>query len=146
MSRNAESKCVDAAVDRIYDAVRMAVVCRLRPIPPAVSKVSAEEAARLTSRHKLDFPLNTNCTLQTSRVLNALLNPGTSMLVQKRHCYTININSGDSENAFLHCEEVLGGRKSHLRSEVWVALARYAAGDDVQAEVCWVLIGRQLKA
>ena len=39
-----------------------------------------------------------------------------------------------------------GSNKTHLGSKVWVALARYAAGDDVQAEVCWVLIGRQLKA
>ena len=33
MSRNAESKSVDAAVYQIADAVRMAIVCRLRPSP-----------------------------------------------------------------------------------------------------------------
>lgn len=78
-------------------------------IPPAVSEVFAQEAARLTSRQKLDFQSSTKCTLQRSSV--------------------------SSENG-----------KAHLRSEVRVALAWYAAGDDVQAEVCWVLIGRQLKA
>ena len=41
----------------------------------------------------------------------ALINPKTSILIQKRHPYTRNLNSemsGDSENAFLHCGDVLG--------------------------------------
>ncbi len=40
----------------------------------------------------------------------ALFNPETSILIQKRHPYTGNLNrelSGDSKNAFLHCGDVL---------------------------------------
>jgi len=40
-----------------------------------------------------------------------LLNPKTSILIQKRHSYTRNLNSetsGDSKNAFLHGGDVLG--------------------------------------
>ncbi len=43
--------------------------------------------------------------------LNALFNPETSILIQKRHPYTGNLNSetlGDSKNAFLHWGDVLG--------------------------------------
>ena len=39
----------------------------------------------------------------------ALLSPKTSVLIQKRHPYTGNLNretSGDSTNAFLHCGDV----------------------------------------
>ncbi len=42
--------------------------------------------------------------------LQALLNPETSILIQKRHSHTRNLNSetpGDSKNAFLHCGDVL---------------------------------------
>ncbi len=41
----------------------------------------------------------------------ALLNPETSILIQKRHSYTRNLNSetpGDSKITFLHCGDVLG--------------------------------------
>ncbi len=44
-------------------------------------------------------------------VHTALFNPKTTTLVQKRHPYTGNLNSetpGDSKNALLHCEDVLG--------------------------------------
>jgi len=40
-----------------------------------------------------------------------LLNPETSILIQKCHQYTGNLNSetsGDSKNAFLYCGGVLG--------------------------------------
>jgi len=40
----------------------------------------------------------------------ALFNPKTSILIQKRHPYTGNLNSetsGDSKNAFLHWGDVL---------------------------------------
>jgi len=40
---------------------------------------------------------------------SALFNPKTSILIQKRHPYTGNLNSempGDSKNAFLHCGHV----------------------------------------
>ncbi len=39
----------------------------------------------------------------------ALFNPETSILIQKRHPYTVNLNSetsGDSKNAFLRCGDV----------------------------------------
>jgi len=41
----------------------------------------------------------------------ALLNPETSISIQKRHPYTGNLNletSGDSKNAFLHCQDLVG--------------------------------------
>ncbi len=41
----------------------------------------------------------------------ALLNPKTSVLIQKRRSYTVNLNSetpGDSTNAFLQCGDDLG--------------------------------------
>ena len=41
---------------------------------------------------------------------DALLNPETSILIQKRHSYTKNVNSEtlrDSKNAFLHWGDVL---------------------------------------
>ena len=44
----------------------------------------------------------------------ALLNPEMSLLIQKRHPYTGNLNSetsGDSKNASLHCGDVLGDRQ-----------------------------------
>ena len=43
-------------------------------------------------------------------VLDALFNPKTSILIQKRHPYTGNLNSetlGDSRNTFLHWGDVL---------------------------------------
>ncbi len=43
----------------------------------------------------------------------ALFNPETSVLIQKRHPYTANLNSetlGDSKNATLHCGDVLGSQ------------------------------------
>ena len=42
--------------------------------------------------------------------MKALFNPETSILIQKRHLYTGNLNSemsGDSNNAFLHCGDVV---------------------------------------
>ena len=42
---------------------------------------------------------------------SALYNPKSSILIQKRHPYTENLNSetpGDSKNAFLHWGDVLG--------------------------------------
>ena len=44
------------------------------------------------------------------RKKRALLNPETSISIQKRHSYTRNLNSetsGDSKNAFLHCGDGL---------------------------------------
>ena len=41
----------------------------------------------------------------------ARFNPETSISIQKRHPYDGNLNSqtlGDSENAFLHCGDVIG--------------------------------------
>ncbi len=41
----------------------------------------------------------------------ALINPETSVSIQKCHTYTSNLNSetpADSKNAFLHCGDVLG--------------------------------------
>ena len=43
--------------------------------------------------------------LQSADSHHALFNPDTSILIQKRHPYTGNLNSetpGDSKNAFLH--------------------------------------------
>ncbi len=47
----------------------------------------------------------------------ALFNPETSILIQKRHPYTGNLNSetsGDSKNTFLHCGDVLDLREPDL--------------------------------
>ena len=52
-----------------------------------------------------------HCTSQLGDNIAALLNPETSILLQKRHPYTGNLNretSGDSKNAFLHWGDVLG--------------------------------------
>ena len=51
----------------------------------------------------------------------ALLNPKTSIFVQKRHPYTANLNSemsGDSKNVFLHCGDVIGASASSLMSRM----------------------------
>ncbi len=49
--------------------------------------------------------------------MKALFNPETSILIQKRHPYTGNLNSetsGDSKNACLHWGDVLGVRATYL--------------------------------
>ncbi len=44
------------------------------------------------------------------QIIEALFNPKTSVLIQRRHPYTGNVNSetsGDSRNALLHCGDVI---------------------------------------
>jgi len=67
--------------------------------------------------------------------LSALFNPETSVVIQKRHPYTGNLNSetsGDSKYAFLHCGDVLAthhmkGSASNCCS-VFLPAKVYAAG------------------
>ena len=52
-----------------------------------------------------------SCECNDSSVHGALSNPKTSILIQKRHPYTGNLNSetcGDSQKTCLHCGDVLG--------------------------------------
>ena len=57
-----------------------------------------------------DHPNEGSCRQRSLQVSAALFDPKTSILIQKRHPYTENLNSetsGDSKNAFLHCGDVL---------------------------------------
>ncbi len=52
-----------------------------------------------------------SCECNDSSVHGALFHPKTSILIQKRHPYTGNLNSetcGDSQKTCLHCGDVLG--------------------------------------
>ncbi len=84
-------------------------------------------------------PWHTTKTLVASVTLRyhtALFNPETSILFQKRHPYTGNLNretSGDSKNAFLHCGDVLA-------TIVYEPIARNSHGVEHSCVKPWLLL------